>query len=196
MALKEFREFFLRHIQVNSGSKPDQQVNYPLQYTIVKSGQTFTVFNRFLQDDVPSEDVFKKLFQSITFKLNYEDTATSSLQGLAKRASDLEVIDRQPTAEYLDLMTRFVQPGQIPQVIGNNVLSTSIIDNGTTRQIYEIVSNNILQHRVTTSSITGDTANSFVAFSNLNHTYTLLAGKLRNGEYLEIEADFYKTVDS
>ena len=56
---KEFREFFLRHTQVNSGSKPDKETGFPLKYFVGSQ----EVFNRFLKDDYPSESVIKKLFE-------------------------------------------------------------------------------------------------------------------------------------
>lgn len=84
--IKEFREFFLRAISVSSGTKPDQEAGFPTQYTV--NGKT--VFNRFLKKHFPSEDVFKKLFESVTFKLNPEDTATEDEQGLVKRATQLQ----------------------------------------------------------------------------------------------------------
>ncbi len=84
--IKEFREFFLRNTSVPSGTKPDQETGFPTQYQVEGNN----VFNRFLKKNFPSENVFKKLFESIAFKLNVEDTSTSSQQGLVKQASTLE----------------------------------------------------------------------------------------------------------
>lgn len=89
---KEFREFFLRNVKVPTGTKKDQEINFATQYTAILNGISKTVYNRFLKDNYPSEDVFKKLFESVTFKLNTEDTATASQQGLVEIATDNEVV--------------------------------------------------------------------------------------------------------
>ena len=59
--IKEFREFFLRATKVTSGSRPDKEIPFPVQYTVNGSNR----YNRFLKDHAPSEKVFKKLFESI-----------------------------------------------------------------------------------------------------------------------------------
>ena len=89
--IKEFREFFLRNIKLPIGTKKDQENNVDVTYTAIIDGVSKTVYNRFLKNNYPSEDVFKKLFESITFKLNTEDTATTSEQGLVKIATDNQV---------------------------------------------------------------------------------------------------------
>ena len=89
--IKEFREFFLRNIKLPTGTKKDQEPNVAVTYTAIIDGVSKTVYNRFLKHNYPSEDVFKKLFESITFKLNTEDTATTSEQGLVKIATDNQV---------------------------------------------------------------------------------------------------------
>lgn len=89
--IKEFREFFLRNIKLPIGTKKDQENNVAVTYTAIIDGVSKTVYNRFLKNNYPSEDVFKKLFESITFKLNTEDTATTSEQGLVKIATDNQV---------------------------------------------------------------------------------------------------------
>ena len=89
--IKEFREFFLRNIKLPTGTKKDQEANVAVTYTAIIDGVSKTVYNRFLKNNYPSEDVFKKLFESITFKLNTEDTATTSEQGLVKIATDNQV---------------------------------------------------------------------------------------------------------
>lgn len=90
--IKEFREFFLRNTQVLTGSKPDKEINYPLQYFANINGSLIQVYNRFLKDNIPSEDVFSKFLNSLTFKLNPEDTATETEQGLVSAATLNEVI--------------------------------------------------------------------------------------------------------
>ena len=112
---KEFREFFLRHTQVNSGAKADQETGFPLQYLINGTKQ---VFNRFLKNDYPSESVFKKLFESQTFKLNQEDTAKLAEQGLVKIATDANAESR--TSNATNDFTASVVPHQLPEVIVTN----------------------------------------------------------------------------
>lgn len=88
--IKEFKEFFLRSTQVNSGAKPDQEVNFPISYLV--SG--ISRLNRFLAGHFPSESVIKKLFESIPFKLNQEDTASSTVQGLVRKSTDAIAFNR------------------------------------------------------------------------------------------------------
>jgi hypothetical protein len=119
---KEFREFFLRETQVTSGSKPDQESGFPITY--FRKG--VKVFNRFLRNHFPSEDVMKKFLESIAFKLNVEDTATATAQGLIKKSSDAdaEVRTLNPSSE----MAKAVVPHQLPEI----VLSTDINDTAGT----------------------------------------------------------------
>lgn len=91
--IKEVREFFLRHTKVLTGVKRDREQPYPLQYTTTNAlGELVTAYNRFLAGDIPSEDSFKKFLESITFKLNPEDTGTLTEQGLLSLATSGEVI--------------------------------------------------------------------------------------------------------
>lgn len=108
--IKEFREFFLRVVAVTTGNKPDQESNYPIEHIVNNK----TVGNRFLNGHFPGESVFKKLFESITFKLNSEDTATESTQGLVKKVSDANAISRDSSDG--DNMTTVVLPHQIPEI--------------------------------------------------------------------------------
>lgn len=114
--IKEYREFFLRHLPVASGTKPDQEANFPSQYY----KGSVKVYNRFLKNDFPSEAVFRKLFESLTFKLNKEDTAKLTEQGLAKIASDANAESR--TSNNANDFTAFVAPHQLPDVVVNDVL--------------------------------------------------------------------------
>ena len=109
--IKEYREFFLRHTPVTTGTKADQEVGYATQYYI----GTTLVYNRFLKSDYPSSGVFKKLFESLTFKLNKEDTAKLTEQGLSKIASDSQAIARTSNADTD--FTATVVPHQLPEVI-------------------------------------------------------------------------------
>lgn len=111
MAVKEFREWFLRHNKVTTGDKPDQEANFVKIY-LVKGVSKFMTF---LRDDVPSENAFRKLFDSITFKLNKEDTATNTLQGLIKKSTDTQSESRlsNPNSDF----TLGVVPHQLPEVV-------------------------------------------------------------------------------
>lgn len=117
MAVKEFREFFLRTNQVVTGNKKDQQVNYPINSLIgsIRKG------NRFLKGHFPTEDVFKKLFESIAFKKNVEDTADSTNQGLVRLATDTEAKNR--TIKLAGTFTTVTSPEQLPEVVVNNTIS-------------------------------------------------------------------------
>ncbi len=109
--IKEYREFFLRHVVVTSGTKPDQEASFPTSYYI---GSTL-VYNRFLKNDFPTEKVYKKLYESITFKLNKEDTAQLTQQGLVKIATDANARDRVSNAAG-DFVA-VVLPHQLPELI-------------------------------------------------------------------------------
>jgi len=86
MTVKEYREFFLRNSQVNSGSKVDKELGFDTTYII----ENKTVFNRFLKGNYPNAEVYKKLFESVTFKLNVEDTAQEGVQGLVKLSTQAQ----------------------------------------------------------------------------------------------------------
>lgn len=118
--IQEFREFFLRNVQVNSGSKADKEMNFPIKYQVGSS----QVFNRFLKDNFPSENVFSKLFNSITFKLNLEDTATTKNQGLVRLATNTEVQNNtnNTNIDYSNV----IQPGQLPLILGTRLLGQKI----------------------------------------------------------------------
>jgi hypothetical protein len=122
MPIPEFREFFLRTTQVNSGAKPDKETGFPLQYqTTDCDGNVIDVYNRFLKGHVPSEAVFKKLMESIAFKLNPEDTANSTNvgHGLVRIAIGSQIVGKLDTENGF---TTVVVPSELPRVLaGNNV---------------------------------------------------------------------------
>lgn len=125
--IKEFREFFTRHSAVTSGSKADKEGAFPTQYYV---GSTL-VYNRFLKDDYPSADVFSKLFNSLTFKLNIEDSATETDQGLVRVATDGEAIARTDST-IGSAFSRVVRPSQLPNIVSQATGSvvTTIDENG------------------------------------------------------------------
>ena len=120
--IKEFREFFLRNIKLPIGTKKDQEANVAVTYTAIIDGVSKTVYNRFLKNNYPSEDVFKKLFESITFKLNTEDTATTSEQGLVKIATDTQVQLGTSTVNGYQLVPK---PSQVSYLYTVNSLPTA-----------------------------------------------------------------------
>lgn len=120
--IKEFREFFLRNIKLPIGTKKDQEANVAVTYTAIIDGVSKTVYNRFLKNNYPSEDVFKKLFESITFKLNTEDTATTSEQGLVKIATDNQVQLGTSTINGYQLVPK---PSQVLYLYTANSLPTN-----------------------------------------------------------------------
>src|SRR5574343_434107 len=120
--IKEFREFFLRNIKLPIGTKKDQENNVAVTYTAIIDGVSKTVYNRFLKNNYPSEDVFKKLFESITFKLNTEDTATTSEQGLVKIATDNQVQLGTSTINGYQLVPK---PSQVLYLYTANSLPTN-----------------------------------------------------------------------
>jgi hypothetical protein len=119
MIQKEFREFFLRNVAVNAGTKKDQQANYPTRVQVVDcSGNITKEYNRFLKDHFPSEDVFKKLFESLTFKLNPEDVATTDATGLVRIAIGSNIVGRldEETITGFGDYTTVVVPSTLPVV--------------------------------------------------------------------------------
>lgn len=132
MPTKEFREFFLRNTQVNSGAKPDQEVGYPTQYLV----GTILKFNRFLKDHYPSEGIMKKFLESITFKLNPEDAATATLQGLGVVAKADEVLGRRNTPVF----TNFIRPINLTQVdIKLRAIDTIISFTANTTNLSDVI---------------------------------------------------------
>jgi len=110
----EFREFFLRQVAVNVGPKPDQEVGFPTQYYVTINGTPTLKYNRFLANHYPSGTVFDKLFNSITFKKNVEDTATETAQGLVRLATYLEAIGHKDALSTA--FANIVRPSHIPQI--------------------------------------------------------------------------------
>lgn len=126
--IKEYREFFLRNTQVSSGIKADQELGFPTQYIVNNEN----VYNRFLKENIPSENVYKKLYESLTFKLNVEDTSTLTTQGLSLIATDDNArnrVDSSPTS-----YTSFVVPFQLPDFVSStgsqNIAESNITTDG------------------------------------------------------------------
>jgi len=133
-SIKEFREWFLRSQATTSGSTPDQEPNY----TTTTKVKGVTKGNRFLANHFPTEDVFRKLFESLAFKLNKDDRATKSLQGLVKKASDNEVEAR--TINLDTDFTKTVVPHQLPDIVlaidgSDSVIGTPVSVGGLTLSV-------------------------------------------------------------
>jgi hypothetical protein len=128
----EFREFFLRAVQVLSGSKRDQETGYPTTTTVNGSSRG----NRFLDGHVPTNGVFAKLFASIPFKLNSEDAATTAQQGLTRLATDVEAAAFDSTVNSKGYQP-VVQPHQVTKHYGGNVPLTETIGGKTVNVLYD-----------------------------------------------------------
>ncbi len=128
--IKEFREFFLREIAQTSGSKADQEANYPTNYLV----RGKSVFNRFLRNHFPSEGIMKKFLESIGFKLNPEDTATTSTQGFVKKASDTNAETRalNPGSDMAVAVTTHQLPEIVTSTDGNDATIAAVTVNGLT----------------------------------------------------------------
>jgi hypothetical protein len=133
---KEYREFFLRAVKKLTGAYPDKEANFPIKEIVVdQSGNSTDEFNRFLKTHFPSESVFKKLFESIAFKLNDEDTATVDEQGLVRIAVGYDIINRNDIVNFDENgnnkeFTTVVVPSELPVVTaapGSDVTVTPII---------------------------------------------------------------------
>lgn len=123
MAVAEFREWFFRNLPVTTGTKADREKSYPT--TTSYKGKT--VSNRFLKDAKPTEGVFRKFLESIAFKLNPEDWATTSQVGLARKATDQEVNNAAVTS-----VPSFVQPHQLGAAGGSSLYHNMTSEVGLT----------------------------------------------------------------
>lgn len=152
--IKEVREFFLRHTKQNIGSKKDREYNYPLRYDVTIGGVIVSVYNRFIKGDYPSQGIFEKLFNSITFKLNVEDTAKTTEQGLVKKATLAQIVARTDNDSGYTLG---VTPAQLPQVTGSTGI-TVVASQTATNVLYTISSSsssqNVLVNATTCEIIT------------------------------------------
>lgn len=129
--IKEYREFFLRAVQVPTGTKADKETNYITEYQVTDvNGDKIMAFNRFLKDHFPSQDVFEKLFNSLTFKINPEDTASVTTQGLVKIVTGEQVIGRNDSVTTSgETFTTVIVPSALPVVAAgtNTTVTTEII---------------------------------------------------------------------
>lgn len=135
--IKEYREFFIRTINVNSGSKKDMELGFPTTTTKVDCcGNIKTVGNRLLREHIATDDVIKKFLETIGFKLNIEDTSTLTEQGFVLKASDND------SASFLYVpptsFTKAVLPHQLPEIEASTGITVTVVyydvtlDDGTT----------------------------------------------------------------
>jgi len=115
--IKEFREFFTREIKVTSGNKPDKELNFPIsEYADTCKGKQLK-FNRLLASHFATDNVIKKFVESITFKLNPEDTASGTEQGLILKGTDEEAVTNHVETSGF---TKGLQIHQLPIIVDNN----------------------------------------------------------------------------
>jgi len=130
----EYKEFFVRQNTVVTGGVPDQEASFPTKELVLKpDGTTSLEYNRFLKGHFPSEKVYKKFMNSITFKLNHEDTASRDVQGLVRIAIGKNIVDgvdfdRDIINGFNRDFTTVVVPSTLPIVsAGANVTVTARI---------------------------------------------------------------------
>lgn len=199
--VKEFREFFVRNTKVSTGTKPDQESNYPVTYVV----NGVTKFNRFLKDHFPTKGIYEKLFESITFKLNKEDTAKTTEQGLAKIASDANAISG--TSNASNDYTAVVVPHQLPDVvltddaINDTLISTSSVGILTLKKVsrvigtfarktYVLTVNNVLQRKYLRADFVKTNS---VALAPITSGGSSLNATVEAGKYYSFEAVLFLT---
>jgi hypothetical protein len=77
------------------------------------TGQPVTTSRKFLQNNRPTEDTFRDLFDSIPFKAEIADTATESVHGLVKLANAAQILAKTNTSSGFQLVAR---PSHLPSV--------------------------------------------------------------------------------
>jgi hypothetical protein len=137
----EFREFFLRTVKVFTGSKADQELNYPVTNVVNTCNGKENKYNRLLSEHYASDDVIKKFTESITFKLNPEDTAKDEQQGLSYKS-----VDKHAADNYIETtdFTRTLQSHQLPVIIdAYDILQPHKYFDLQTGAVYETISDAI-----------------------------------------------------
>lgn len=95
--IREFRSFFLRNTPVNQGVEKDREVGFPTKHKIkkiaIESGTVreyyVDVFNRFVENGVPTPEVWKKLLHSIVF-LEDDIPTTTDMIAINEAIASLE----------------------------------------------------------------------------------------------------------
>lgn len=85
--------------------------------------------SRFRTNDKPTQANYDKLFDAVAFIKEASDTASTSEQGLVKRPTDQQAIDKAIPSAYTDSMSRSVFTHQIPDVTAHDttVVITPVI---------------------------------------------------------------------
>lgn len=109
---KEFREYFLRADATPGGDTPDNPLDITTGTTVVVNGKVKS--NRFVKNGYPTFAIFQKLFESITFKYNTDDKATTTEQGLVTVATDTQAFAKEDSSTT----TRVLLPHQLPDFKG------------------------------------------------------------------------------
>lgn len=87
---------------------------------------------RFLYQDKPTENSFRRLADSAAFMLETDDTSTQTTQGLIRLATDTEVVNRSSDLA-VDQFQMAVQPHQVPFL--QAATDSNIVINETTRTV-------------------------------------------------------------
>jgi hypothetical protein len=120
--IREIKEWFLRH----GTASTDRETSFKKQYT---SGSLLGNYKTFLTGDYPSLTIFQKLFASIAFKLNTNDTAFEQQAGLVQKATDAKAIARTSTDNQV-----FEQTGSTPS--GSAGISTdTVVTSGSVSEL-------------------------------------------------------------
>ena len=192
-SIKEYREFFIRAIQVPAGTKADKQTNYVTQYQVTDvNGNHIMAFNRFLKDHFPSQDVFEKLFESLTFKLNPEDTASVTTQGLVKVVTGEQVIGRDDSVTTSgETFTTVVVPSALPVVAAgtNTTLTTEIIkaSDGSVVGSVPVGTADIYYLRYKVNAVSGKYPNTYPAGSFSGSVLTVTEATHNQGLYPSVQ---------
>lgn len=74
-------------------------------------------YKKFRKGNKPDDNAFRYLFESLLFSANSDNTASLTVAGHGKIASDEDVINRKTYEGFGDGFRRFVQPHQLPNGI-------------------------------------------------------------------------------
>ena len=131
--IAEYKEFFFRFVTTTTGASPDKESGFPVKEMVLDAeGNPSQEFNRFLKKHFPSEKVYQKLFASIAFKLNSEDTASTDEQGLVRIAIGSNINDRKDFEEIFvngnsRKFTTIVVPSTLPIVSAGSGISVNTL---------------------------------------------------------------------
>ena len=190
--IKEVKEWFFRLGIVPSGIKRDREPTFNKQYI---DGNLKDEYKMFLRGQYPSEDVYKKLYDSVTFKLNPEDTAFETQQGLVQKCTDSKSINRNSTdngcyesdgsISGTNAISQDTQFGISPN---KSLVSTNYTTCVLPHQLPNILTTSNQNDDGTNSSITSNTGNG-ITITELETTLTSPLGRKRKNFLIEVEID-------